>query len=57
VVMDYDCYRDHPRVLADAVPNASWIASRCISLPVHAALTECDVEHIVDSVIDAVGGG
>lgn len=50
VVFDYDCYRDHPRVLADAVPTAQQAAERCLSLPVHPHLSESDLDRIVSTV-------
>lgn len=55
VVYDYDCYRDHPQVIADPVPNASRIAKEVLSLPVHPALTEADLDRIVTAVKGALG--
>lgn len=50
VVYDYDCYREHPGVVADPVPVAELIASEVFSLPVHQHLTESDVDQIVSTV-------
>lgn len=49
-VYDYDCYRDHPRVIVEANPVAESVASRCVSLPVHQHLSPTDIEQIVDAV-------
>jgi perosamine synthetase len=50
VVFDYDCYRDHPGVVAADVPNAFRAASEVISLPVHPYLTDADLDEIVRTV-------
>ena len=34
----------------NSLPNAEWIAQRCVSLPVHPHLTENDLQRIVTSV-------
>lgn len=49
-VFDYDCYRDHPRVIVSDVPEAVAAASQCVSLPVHQHLSIADLERIVDTV-------
>jgi dTDP-4-amino-4,6-dideoxygalactose transaminase len=51
---DYDCYRDHPGVATDPTPEASNVASRCLSLPVHQHLTEVGLERIVDALAAAL---
>ena len=55
LVSDYDCYRDHPRVIAEDTPVAAQIARQCLSLPVHAALTEADIAAIVGAVRELLG--
>jgi perosamine synthetase len=50
VVFDYDCYRDHPGVIAADVPVASRIAGQALSLPVHPKLSDADLNTIVDAV-------
>lgn len=50
VVFDYDCYRDHPGVIASDVPVASRIAQQALSLPVHPKLTPAEVETVVEAV-------
>jgi perosamine synthetase len=55
LVTDYDCYRAHPRVAAESTPVATRIARECLSLPVHAALTEADLDTIVSTVRDVFG--
>jgi dTDP-4-amino-4,6-dideoxygalactose transaminase len=50
LVFDYECYRDHPRVITDDVPNAAAIAGQVVSLPVHPYLERTDLDHIVEAV-------
>jgi perosamine synthetase len=54
VIGDYDCYRDHPRVVQADTPVARSCAAGVFSLPVHPYLTEADLEHIVAAVRRAV---
>jgi perosamine synthetase len=55
VVYDYDCYREHPQVVADHVPVAADVAGRCLSLPVHPYLSDGDVDRIVTTMADLLG--
>ncbi|WP_428966732.1 DegT/DnrJ/EryC1/StrS family aminotransferase [Micromonospora fluostatini] len=55
VVYDYDCYREHPRVVADPAPVAERVARQCLSLPVHHHLADGDVDRVVEAVRKAVG--
>jgi perosamine synthetase len=50
VVFDYDCYRDHPGVIASDVPVASRVAQQALSLPVHPKLTPAQLDTIVEAV-------
>jgi perosamine synthetase len=50
VVFDYDCYRDHPGVVTDHVPEAFRAAREVVSLPVHPHLTQTDLDQIVDTI-------
>lgn len=54
-VYDYDCYRDHPRVIIEDTPVATSVAGRCLSIPVHARLSDTDIEKIVSAVREAMG--
>lgn len=56
VVFDYDCYREHPGVVADAVPNAARAAAQVASLPVHPHLCDEDLDTIVTAVRQVLGG-
>lgn len=56
LVHDYDCYRDHPRVIRDETPRAEQAAREVLSLPVHPALSGDDIDRIVACVRDALGG-
>ncbi|MFD0556132.1 dTDP-4-amino-4,6-dideoxygalactose transaminase [Stackebrandtia endophytica] len=47
---DYDCYREHPRVIRTSTPVAAAVAASCLSLPVHQHLTEADLNQIVEAV-------
>ncbi|MBY6687707.1 DegT/DnrJ/EryC1/StrS family aminotransferase [Rhodococcus sp. BP-149] len=52
---DYDCYREHPRVMIEPTPVATSVAERCLSIPVHAALSVDDVDVVVGAVRSAMG--
>ncbi|MEZ0092435.1 aminotransferase class V-fold PLP-dependent enzyme [Streptacidiphilus sp. EB129] len=55
LVFDYDCYRDHPRVVRAAMPRAELTSSQVLSLPVHPGLTTADLDRVVESVRRALG--
>ncbi len=55
VVFDYDCYADHPGVIASDVPVAARVARQALSLPVHPKLTEADLDTIVTTVREVLG--
>jgi dTDP-4-amino-4,6-dideoxygalactose transaminase len=50
VVFDYDCYRQHPRVVVDEVPRAVAAAREVLSLPVHPKLTDDDLDRVIEAV-------
>lgn len=50
VVFDYDCYRAHPNVRIDDVPNAFAVAQQVVSLPVHPHLSIDDLDTVIRSV-------
>lgn len=52
---DYEVYRDHPGVVRDATPFARTVADRCLSLPVHPALSEDDLDTIAGALRKALG--
>jgi len=47
---DYACFADHPRVVADPTPFALTAARQVVSLPVHARLTDSNIDEIVAKV-------
>jgi perosamine synthetase len=55
LVFDYDAYRTHPLVRISDVPVAEKIVSQVISLPVHPALTDDDLDHIIGAVRAVAG--
>lgn len=55
LVHDYDCYRDHPRVVADPTPVAARVCAEVLSLPVHPGLSPDDLDRVVDGVRTALG--
>lgn len=55
VVYDYECYRDHPRVVLDDVPNADRTVTEVLSLPVHPYLTSVDLDQIVGTMREVLG--
>ncbi len=52
---DYDCYREHPRVVLDDTPVARRVATEVVSLPVHPGLGSGDLDHIAAVVRDVMG--
>jgi dTDP-4-amino-4,6-dideoxygalactose transaminase len=54
LVHDYDCYRGRPDVLVEQTPVAADVARRCLSLPVHGALTPAEVEQVAGALRSAV---
>lgn len=54
-VYDYDCYKNHPQVVVPEAPIAADVARRCLSLPVHAQLSESDLDRIVSTVRKLLG--
>ncbi|MGH3519287.1 MAG: DegT/DnrJ/EryC1/StrS family aminotransferase [Haloechinothrix sp.] len=59
VVFDYDCYQGHVQIpaasLAD-VPVAVKAAGQVLSLPVHPALTDDQLDEIITTVREVLGG-
>ena len=56
-IQRYSCYADHPRVVAEPTPVADAVAASCLSLPVHADLTDEQVDRVADAVIDVLRKG
>jgi dTDP-4-amino-4,6-dideoxygalactose transaminase len=50
VAFDYDCFRDHPRVVDDDVATARSTASQVLSLPVHPYLTDDELDQVIEAV-------
>jgi len=50
VVFDYPSYRDHPGVITAPMPLAELAASEVLSLPVHPAVTDADIDYIVENI-------
>ena len=50
LLFDYDCYRDHPHVVAADTPHAAAAARDVLSLPVHPWLSVDDLDRIVTEV-------
>lgn len=55
LAFDYDCYREHARVVAGDTPVARQLTHEVLSLPVHPALTDADLDVIVDAVGSVLG--
>lgn len=52
LISDFDIYRNLPSASAANLPNAGKIAAEVICLPLHHALTDEDVDRILDVVIN-----
>jgi dTDP-4-amino-4,6-dideoxygalactose transaminase len=55
LVFDYDAFRSDDRVCAAEVPVASRVVTEVLSLPVHTALSETELDHVVASVRGVAG--
>ncbi|WP_026425006.1 DegT/DnrJ/EryC1/StrS family aminotransferase [Actinokineospora inagensis] len=55
LVFDYDCYRDHPGVIASDAPVAASVAAQALSLPVHPKLTPAELDTIITTVREVLG--
>jgi perosamine synthetase len=50
LVHDYPCFHGHPQVFNDETPRARRAVREVLSLPVHPALTDEDIDRVVSSV-------
>jgi dTDP-4-amino-4,6-dideoxygalactose transaminase len=57
LVWDHEAYRSHPQVVMEHTPLAESVARRCLSLPVHPALQEGDLERVAATLDVALAGG
>jgi perosamine synthetase len=58
LVFDHDCFREHPQIPAvspEDFPVAHALTREALSLPVHPALSESDVDTVVREVREALG--
>jgi dTDP-4-amino-4,6-dideoxygalactose transaminase/acetyltransferase-like isoleucine patch superfamily enzyme len=55
LVHDYDCYRNHPQVIADETPRARQAVREVLSIPVHPALTDADLSWIISVIQEGLG--
>lgn len=55
LVTDYDAYRDHKQVVMSENPVAAKIAQQCLSIPVHAHLTDDQLDTIVGTIREVLG--
>jgi perosamine synthetase len=54
-IHEYACYRDHPRVQVEPMPEAEQAAAEVLSLPVHPLLSEQDIDRVIDTVCGLLG--
>jgi perosamine synthetase len=52
----YECYRAHPRVRVEPMPEAERAAAEVLSLPVHPLVSEHDLDQIIGTVRQVLGG-
>ena len=50
LVWDHAAYRGHPSVVADPTPRAAAATRRCLSLPVHPALRDEDLDRVASAL-------
>ncbi len=50
LVHDYDCFREHPRIVVEPTPVAASVLGQVVSLPVHPGLSDADLDRIVSVV-------
>ncbi|GLY48083.1 DegT/DnrJ/EryC1/StrS family aminotransferase [Lentzea sp. NBRC 102530] len=55
LVTDYDAYRDHPQVVMSENPVAAKIAQQCLSIPVHAHLTDDQLDTVIGTIREVLG--
>ena len=55
-VYDHDCYRQHPLVQDERMPEAERAAKEVLSLPVHPALTDEETDRVVGAVRETLHG-
>jgi perosamine synthetase len=51
----YDCYRHHPLVHVESMPEAERAATEVLSLPVHPTLSEDDIDRVIETVCKLLG--
>jgi dTDP-4-amino-4,6-dideoxygalactose transaminase len=52
----YACYRDHPHVQVEPMPEAEKAAREVLSLPVHPSLSDHDIDRITEAIRRLLGG-
>jgi perosamine synthetase len=52
---DYECYAGHPQVVVSPTPVAERATREVLSLPVHPALSDEDLDRVVEAVREALG--
>ncbi len=55
LVTDYDAYRDHPNVVAADTPVAAKVTRQCLSIPVHAHLTDDQLDTVIGTIREVLG--
>ncbi|HEX6343336.1 DegT/DnrJ/EryC1/StrS family aminotransferase [Umezawaea sp.] len=55
LVTDYACYQDNPNVIASETPVAKRVTEQCLSIPVHAGLTDDELATVVGTVREVLG--
>ncbi|NGY61676.1 DegT/DnrJ/EryC1/StrS family aminotransferase [Lentzea sp. NEAU-D13] len=55
LVTDYDAYRGHAQVVMSETPVAAKIAQQCLSIPVHAHLTDDQLDTVIGTIREVLG--
>jgi dTDP-4-amino-4,6-dideoxygalactose transaminase len=51
----YSFYADRLGIDPGSLPNAGWVSDRTVSLPLSAAMTDAEVDQVIDAVVTLLG--
>lgn len=48
-------YRERYKLEPEMFPNSEWVFQRCVSLPIFSAMTDAQIQYVVDSIREILG--